>query len=368
MWHRILFSFFLIAALFAKGFAAEVDTGELDCIIDPYLVINIGSGVSGVIDTVMVDRGDFVEKGQVIATLDSGVEKATMELRRAQSERDAIIALRKSRLEFAKRERERLLQLYEKGVIPDSEMDQAETEFAMAERELQEALEEKHIAELELKQAQELLRRRTIRSPISGVVVERFLSPGELVDDQPVLKMVQLDPLNVEVIAPVSFLGSVHVGQLAEVRPESPVNRAYRGKVKILDRMVDAASGTFGVRVELSNPDYSLPAGLKCGVRFLDNRPLAADPKAGHYVQFGAFKSHEDAGRLSRKLNKEGYSTVIHVQISGGKNLHLVLLEEEFDSRRAAYQEATQISKSSDIDTTVFTLHGHIRAEKFSLP
>ena len=50
--------------------------------------------------------------------------------------------------------------------------------------------------------------------------------------------------------------------------PEAPVNGAYQARVKVVDQVVDAASGTFGVRLELPNPGYRLPAGLKCKVRF----------------------------------------------------------------------------------------------------
>jgi hypothetical protein len=56
----------------------------------------------------------------------------------------------------------------------------------------------------------------------------------------------------------------------AEVKPESPPGGVYTAVVKIVDTVIDAASGTFGVRLELPNPDYHIPAGLKCQVVFLD--------------------------------------------------------------------------------------------------
>ena len=58
------------------------------------------------------------------------------------------------------------------------------------------------------------------------------------------------------------------VGSVAHVKPEAPVPGEYAAKVTVVDRVVDAASGTFGVRRELSNHDLKLPAGLKCNVRF----------------------------------------------------------------------------------------------------
>ena len=62
----------------------KANSAELDGLIEPYMVANVGSGVRGIIETVDVDRGDFVKKGQVVATLQSGVEKAPMELARGR--------------------------------------------------------------------------------------------------------------------------------------------------------------------------------------------------------------------------------------------------------------------------------------------
>jgi LysM repeat protein len=107
--------------------------------------------------------------------------------------------------------------------------------------------------------------------------VERFLHPGEYVEDQPILKLAQIHPLNVEVILPVEMLGSVKAGMGATVKPEAPVTGFYTAKVKIVDKVVDAASGTFGVRLELPNPDYQLPPGLKCKVVFLELEKQATE-------------------------------------------------------------------------------------------
>jgi len=74
----------------------------------------------------------------------------------------------------------------------------------------------------------------------------------------------------VEVIIPVARFGSIKVGMRAKVKPEAPVGGQYSAEVKIVDRVIDAASGTFGVRLELPKPNHRLPAGLKCKVIFPD--------------------------------------------------------------------------------------------------
>lgn len=86
------------------------------------------------------------------------------------------------------------------------------------------------------------------------------------------LRAAQIDPLNVEVIMPVSYYGSIRYGMKAEIRPEKPFGSVYYGQVVLIDKVADAASGTFGVRVKLDNKDYRLAAGLKGRIRFPDRR------------------------------------------------------------------------------------------------
>ena len=123
---------------------------------------------------------------------------------------------------------------------------------------------------LELERAQATLALRTVRSPVSGVVVERLKSPGEFVEDKPILRIAQLDPLRVEVIVPVGKFGTISTGMRAEVTPELARKRKYIAEVSIVDKVVDAASGTFGVRLELPNPGNFIPGGLRCSLIFLD--------------------------------------------------------------------------------------------------
>lgn len=80
------------------------------------------------------------------------------------------------------------------------------------------------------------------------------------------MKLAQINPLNVEVVMPVEIFGTIHVGMTGEVNLEPLIKGRFRARVTVVDRVVDAASGTFGVRLELPNPDFAIPAGIKCMV------------------------------------------------------------------------------------------------------
>ena len=259
-------SFILLLILVSR--TMNVGAAEFDGVIEPYMAVKVGSGVYGILETVDVERGDFVKKGQVLATLQSGVEKATMEAARVRAEMEAGIKAKQASLDFYTRKKRMNEELFKKQVLPFSQMDEIETNRVVAETQLQEALENRRLAELEYKRSVEVVNRLTVRSPINGVVVERNLSPGEYIENQSVMRLAQIDPLNVEVILPVSQLLSIKVGMRAKVIPEAPIGGQYTAEVKIVDKVIDAASGTFGVRLELPNPNYRLPAGLKCRVIF----------------------------------------------------------------------------------------------------
>jgi len=238
-----------------------------DCLIKPYVVVHISSGVEGILETVTVDRGDLVKQGQVLARLESSAEQAIVARARAQATMEAPIKSNQARLELSTSQLSRHKGLHQKALIADDKMEEAEATRRLAELSLRETLEKRRLAELELQHATAELARRTIKSPITGVVVERLRHPGEFANENPILTLAQMHPLHVEVFVPVHLLGQVG-GMRAEVMPEPPLNSIYEARVKTIDRVVDAASGMFGVRLELPNHNYRIPAGLKCQVRF----------------------------------------------------------------------------------------------------
>jgi len=256
------------AALYALTAPAVWAAGTA-CVITPYDEISIGTPVEGLIQTVPVDRGDWVAKGQVILTLESSFEEATVALAKAKAEAEAALKSSQLKMGFTSRKLERAQELFKTNSIAQHEVDEAQTEKALAESAYRDASEHKRQAELELNRATAALQLRTIRSPINGVVVDRLLSPGEMARQQtPVMKLAQVNPLRVEVFAPLSLLGKLKTGMRANVRPEGKDQPVYQAKVVVVNRVVDSASGTFGVRLEMPNPNNAISAGLACTVEF----------------------------------------------------------------------------------------------------
>jgi RND family efflux transporter MFP subunit len=201
--------------------------------------------------------------------LESRVEQAALAEAKARAEAMAEILGRRTSVEFALRRNKRIEELHRTQAVSTDQLDEIKTEYDLSRIQLERAKENQKIAVLELRQAREVLNRHTLRSPIRGVVVSHYLAPGETVEEQPIMRLAQIDPLRVEVIVPIKAFGSIKVGQRAIVRPEAPMEGEYPAEVTIVDGVADASSGTYRVRLGLSNEDYSLPSGLRCRVKFL---------------------------------------------------------------------------------------------------
>ena len=215
----------------------------IDCMIEPNIMVELSSPVSGVLDTLTVDKSDEVKKGQLVATLKSEVEMVSVQTST-------------ERLKLSNLENKRAVELYREKAITLSDKDKSENE--------------KKLFELELQQAKANLNLRQVKSPIDGVVVKRYAMPGEFVETKPILQLAQLDPLKIEVVSPVSNYGKIVKGMRAKIIPEFGEYKNLIAEVVVVDKVIDAASGTFGVRLELANKGHTIPGGLKCRVSFID--------------------------------------------------------------------------------------------------
>ncbi len=261
----------IIAAVTASLLAmpALAQTESYDCVMDPSEIVLVGSPSSGVLESVTVSRGQKVSKDQVLAKLSSAVEIASLEVLEARANSTAAIDAQVARRDLVATRHARSVELREKNVISVDQMNEVAAELAAAESLVRQAELEQSIAKQELERARVVVEQRSIKSPIDGIVVSLNQSPGEfLPNDSHVATIVALDPLYVEAFLPIEVYDRISVGSVGEILPGPPVGGEYEAQVIVVDQVFDAASGTFGVRLELENPDSTLPAGQRCLLQF----------------------------------------------------------------------------------------------------
>lgn len=254
---------FLGATLLALA-PCLASASALGCLIEPSRVADVGSPVVGVLEEVKVDRGDRVTKGQVLAILRADVERAQVGVAQSRARADADLRATLKAHEFAQKKRERTEDLFNKEFVSSQALDQAVAEAQVAEARLRQAREQTRHSGKELQLADAQLEQRTIRSPIDGIVIDRFRDNGERVEERPILKVATIDPLRVEVVLPAAYYGRVQPGLSATIQPDLASLPAVQATVSLVDRFIDPASNTFRARLDLPNPDGKVPAGLRC--------------------------------------------------------------------------------------------------------
>ncbi|WP_417580448.1 efflux RND transporter periplasmic adaptor subunit [Nitrincola sp.] len=210
----------------------------LSCLLEPSLDAELGVPVEGVLAKVHAERSVRVEQGAVLAELDLSVEQA-------------IISMQRARENYASRRLERIQELQSGNLIPAQEVDDIRTE--------------QQLARLELAVQQEQLELRRVVSPFSGIIVERYADVGDLIQKSHIFRLVQLDPLYVEVVMTLDQFGRVVPGDRYQVHLQH-LETQHDAEVIAVDPIIDAGSGTFRVRLSLPNPDSHIPAGLSCSI------------------------------------------------------------------------------------------------------
>jgi membrane fusion protein (multidrug efflux system) len=239
-WSGLAVTFILMQLSTVSSAASSKELSALGCMLQPSKIVEISSPVSGVLEDVLVMRGDTVESGNILFHLKAGVEKAGVELARVKTD-------------FARRKVERNMDLYEDDLLSIHERDEIETELLLSQMELM--LKEQELA------------LRTVASPIDGVVVDRLQDEGEYVNVNPVVRLATLDPLHIDLLLPAQYFGKIAVGQKLMIKAAPAMSKARKADVTTVDPLIDPASGTFRVQLVMQNPGNLVPAGLRCTAR-----------------------------------------------------------------------------------------------------
>ena len=238
------------------------------CLIEPYARLALRSPVSATITGIAVNRGSVVRKGQVLVSLDASTEQAALASARHRAVMVGATESAKARVAHATQRLGRREELRQLNYVSAQDRDDAEADMRVATADLLEATDNRALAGFEVQRLAAEVAKRTIVSPVNGVVTERLQHPGEQAQTGDaavaILKIAQTDPARVEVVLPSQRFGKTKVGDVVTIRPETPAGAVYRATVNVVDSVVDSASGTFGIRLEIPNPKGEVLTGVKC--------------------------------------------------------------------------------------------------------
>lgn len=241
-----------------------------DAELRPYKEIELHARATGYLDKMLVDAGDGVKEGQMIAELDVpelrfDLQNAEATERRAKADVEKATAayeeahLALTRLEAADKAQPNL--------IAKQDIDSARLRDQSARAALNAAKEEQNVAAASKSRFQTMLDYTKISAPFAGVITRRYSDPGSLIQagtssgTAPLVRLSQVDLLRVAFPVSVSYVAGVKVGDEAEIRIPS-LTKKFSAKITRVSQKVETATRTMEAQIDLPNPDRGLIAGV----------------------------------------------------------------------------------------------------------
>ncbi|HEY7679090.1 MAG TPA: efflux RND transporter periplasmic adaptor subunit [Terriglobia bacterium] len=237
--------------------------------LKPKEQVEVVPKITGKVERVIVEVGDAVQQGQLIAELE-GAELGQQVLRAEASLNvaQATLAQRQAELENARAEEARAAQLMAEGLVSlqaqqtvQTRARVVESQLKLAEAQIRQA--EADLAELKIRQQQ-----TQVVSPLTGWVARRYVDPGALVNpNTPVVSVLRLSSMITEVRVPEEHLGKLRAGNRAVVAIDALGGQTFEGRVARISPMLDAATRSGSVAVEISNPGGLLKAEMSARIQ-----------------------------------------------------------------------------------------------------
>ncbi|GEM_PF-1081105 len=250
---------------------------EISGTLAPRSRVPVKPRLPGSLDRVLVDIGDAVREGQVIATVDR------REIDAQADAAAAAVAVAKAALESAEAslanavlERDRARVLFEKGALPRQRLDGAETAHraSAAQRDLATA----NLAQTEasLRRAREVQRDATVTAPVTGFIVERNYDAGAIPGDRPVVVVADLRQLKLEAGVSEMQAGRLRVGMKARVEVQARPGESFEGDLAAIAPEVDERNRHFRIEVRVPNDGRGLLSGMYATARIVESSETGA--------------------------------------------------------------------------------------------
>ncbi|RKY79574.1 hypothetical protein DRQ12_03475 [candidate division KSB1 bacterium] len=235
-------------------------------VIEPVNKVEVKSKASGLIEYLPVEEGDFVKKGQLIARLDQ------TDVKNDYKQAKANLQVAEAELKYMKAEWKRAQQLFEKGMMSDSDLSKQYLQYVQAKSQLVKA-------RTSLSLAEERLKDTILKAPISGIILQKNVQAGQIIASgisnvtggTLILTVADLNKVYVKASVDETDIGKVEKGQQVRVVADAFPEDTYYGKVLRIAPLakVEQNVTTFEVTTEVDNPQIKLKAGMNATVEII---------------------------------------------------------------------------------------------------
>lgn len=265
--------------------------------LEAHRQVTMVSETQGIVDKLMVDEGNTVKEGQVLAELRSLDKQAALQKAQIRVQNAQIVLDRKQRS-------------FDQKLISQAEYDTAKYEM--------------DTARAELKGAQVDIDHSTIRAPFSGTVTERFIEKGQNVNtSQNLFTLVDRTPLRAKIYLPEKEVFELKLNQSVDLSLNSQTDVSFKGEISQINPSVDPKTGTVKVTVEIAKAPEQVRPGSFVDVRLITeqhNNSLLV-PKKALLEEAGEQYVYLIAnGVAARKTVQIGFTDDQHAEVLSGVN------------------------------------------------
>jgi len=283
--------------------------------LEPRLRATITAKVSGLLEKMYVQEGDYVKEGAMLAQ----IERDDYLL--AVQAAEATAAEAAANLDLAKKDHERFSQLIDKGVIAQQRYDQVKAAYQLARARYQST-------QAALKHARNQLADTLIKAPFAGFVTARLKEEGEQVrgglpgTEAAVLQMEDISLVKATGYLPEREINELQVGMDADVKVDAIPDKSFTGKIMVVNPRIDPTTRTFLVKVEIPNEDVVLKGNMFARVTIVKGYGEALTiPREAVLREEGVWLYHcfvVKDGTAQRRIIKPVFTPFEYVEIEEG--------------------------------------------------
>lgn len=204
--------------------------------------VTLSFQVSGTVQNVMVDKGDFVSKGSLVATMDAVIYQNKYAAQKAQAD-------------LAKENYDRILAVYKKGSIAEIKMLDAKSKYEQAQAAANATYEQMQYTKL--------------KAPMEGYISNRFLDPGDLGSPGvPVVVIEQIEKVKAELPVPDNEINKTQKGDTVIIQIPALGNTKFTGTISDVAIVSERGTPVYTAGVTINNPDHKIKPGMVCNAYF----------------------------------------------------------------------------------------------------
>jgi RND family efflux transporter MFP subunit len=216
---------------------------------------NVSFLASGKVIQVLPREGDYVRKGQLLASIDPTDYQLALTAATKQADMAQIAS------ERAEDEHRRMKMLYDSKSLAPNDYEKYKSVYESARKQYEQATASEKISRKHLTDAE-------LHSPVNGFISKRSIEPGEMASPgRPVFEIVNLDTVEISVGVPETDVHSVRLGQKAAITLPALPGESFEGVVRLVNVSADPGTRTFMTRISIPNPKHTLQIGMVAEAR-----------------------------------------------------------------------------------------------------